>query len=45
LADRFLEAFASGAKSSELKKILADAGFSKMLLELREVFLSSRGRV
>lgn len=45
LADTFLEAFASGAKSSELKTILADAGFSKMLLELREVFLSSRGRV
>ncbi len=45
LADTFLEAFASGAKSSELKKILADAGFSKMLLGLREVFLSSRGRV
>jgi hypothetical protein len=44
LADTFLEAFASGAKSSELKKILADAAFSKMLLGLREVFLSSRGR-
>ena len=45
LADTFLEAFASGAKSSGLKKILADVGFSKMLLELREMFLSSRGRV
>ena len=45
LADTFLEAFASGAKSSELKKILADVGFSKKLLELREMFLSSRGRV
>jgi hypothetical protein len=45
LADTFLEAFASGAKSSELKGILADAGFSKMLLELREMFLKSRSRV
>lgn len=45
LADTFLEAFASGAKSSELKKILADIGFSKMLLELREMFLNSRSRV
>ncbi len=45
LADTFLEAFASGAKSSELKKILADVGFSKMLLELREMFLNARSRV
>jgi len=44
LADTFLEAFASGAKSSELKKILADVGFSKMLLELREMFLNARSR-
>ena len=45
LADTFLEAFASGAKSSELKKILADVGFSKMLLELREMFLTARSGV
>jgi len=45
LADEFLDAFASGAKSSELKEILADASFSKMLLEMREMFLNSRGRV
>ncbi len=45
LADTFLEAFASGAKSSDLKSILADVGFSKMLLELREMFLKSRSRV
>jgi hypothetical protein len=45
LADGFLEAFASGAKSSELKTMLADAGFSKMLLEMREMFLSSRAKV
>lgn len=45
LADEFLETFASGAKNSELKTILADAGFSKMLLGLREMFLSSRAKV
>jgi len=45
LADEFLEAYASGAKSSELKTILADAGFSKMLLAMREMFLNSRGRL
>jgi hypothetical protein len=45
LADSFLDAFASGAKSSELKAILADASFSKMLLELREMFLASRAKV
>ena len=45
LAHTFLDAFASGAKSSELKAILADAGFSKLLLRLREMFLSSRSRV
>lgn len=45
LADTFLEAFSSGAKSSELKKILADAGFSRMLLEMREMFLASRAKV
>jgi len=45
LADEFLETFASGAKSSELKTILAEAGFSKMLLEMREMFLDSRSRV
>lgn len=45
LSDEFLEAFASGAKSSELKEILADAGFSKMLLAMREMFLNSRSRV
>ncbi len=45
LADSFLEAFASGAKSSELKKILSDVGFSKLLLELREMFLNARSRV
>lgn len=44
LSDTFLEAFASGAKSSELKAILADAGFSKMLLAMREMFLKSRSR-
>jgi hypothetical protein len=44
LADTFLEAFASGAKSSELKAILADVGFSKMLLGLREMFLNARSR-
>lgn len=45
LAERFLEAFSSGAKSSELKAMLADAGFSRMLLEMREMFLASRARV
>lgn len=45
LADSFLDAYASGGKSSELKAILADAGFSKMLLELREMFLASRAKV
>jgi hypothetical protein len=45
LADGFLDAFASGAKSSELKAMLADAGFSKMLLGLREMFLASRAKV
>lgn len=45
LADSFLEAFSSGAKSSELKRMLADAGFSKMLLEMREMFLASRAKV
>lgn len=45
LADDFHEAFASGAKSSELKAMLAEAGFSKMLLELREMFLAARARV
>ncbi len=40
LADDYLDTFASGAKSSELKTILAEIGFSKMLLELREMFLS-----
>jgi len=44
LSDEFLEAYASGAKSSELKAILAEAGFSKMLLAMREMFLSSRSR-
>ncbi len=44
LSDEFLEAFASGAKSSELKAILAEAGFSKMLLAMREMFLKSRNR-
>ena len=44
LAQTFLDTFASGAKSSELKAILADAGFSKLLLKLREMFLNSRGR-
>lgn len=45
LADRFLDAFASGAKSSDLKAILAEASFSKMLLDLREMFLASRAKV
>ena len=45
LADSYLDAYASGAKSSELKAILADAGFSKMLLGLREMFLASRAKV
>jgi hypothetical protein len=45
LADSFLDAYASGGKSSDLKAILADAGFSKMLLELREMFLASRAKV
>lgn len=45
LADTFLDSFASGARSSELKAILAGAGFSKMLLELREMFLASRAKV
>lgn len=45
LADRFLESFGGGAKSSELKAILADVGFSKMLLEMREMFLDSRAKV
>jgi hypothetical protein len=45
LADTFLDSFASGAKSSELKTILSDAGFSKMLLALREMFLASRAKV
>lgn len=44
LADRFLDAFSSGAKSSELKAMLAEAGFSKLLLRLREMFLSSRAK-
>lgn len=45
LADRFLDSFSSGARSSELKEMLADAGFSKMLLGLREMFLTSRAKV
>lgn len=44
LADSFLEAYASDAKSSELKALLADAQFSKVLLELRDMFLKSRAR-
>ncbi len=44
LAQTFLDTFASGAKSSELKAILAEVGFSKMLLKLREMFLSSRAK-
>lgn len=44
LADTFLDTFANEAKSSELKELLAEAGFSKMLLELREMFLASRSR-
>lgn len=44
LADRFLDAYSSGAKSSELKAMLADAGFSKLLLKLREMFLASRAK-
>ncbi|MEE4273965.1 MAG: hypothetical protein V2I67_19975 [Thermoanaerobaculales bacterium] len=44
LADGFLEAFSSGAKSSDLKAILAQAGFSKLLLGLREMFLASRAK-
>jgi len=45
VSDNFLDTFASGAKSSELKAILAEVGFSKMLLELREMFLVSRTKV
>jgi len=45
LAHSFLDAFSSGAKSSELKRMLADAGFSKMLLEMREMFLAGRAKV
>jgi hypothetical protein len=44
LADDFLEAYSSGAKSSDLKAKLAEASFSKMLLEMREMFLKSRAR-
>ena len=44
LAEGFLEAFSAGAKSSDLKAMLADAGFSKLLLELREMFLASRAK-
>ena len=44
LSDNYLDTFASGAKSSELKAILAEVGFSKMLLKLRDMFLSSRSR-
>lgn len=45
LAGEFLEAYSSGAASSDLKAMLADAGFSKMLLEMREVFMACRSRV
>jgi hypothetical protein len=44
LADDFLEAYSTGAKSSDLKAMLAEASFSKMLLEMREMFLKSRAR-
>jgi hypothetical protein len=44
LAGAFIEAYTSEAKSSELKTILAEAGFSSLLLELREMFLNSRAR-
>jgi len=45
LSENYLDTFASGAKSSELKAILAEVGFSKMLLKLREMFLVSRAKV
>jgi hypothetical protein len=44
LADRFLDAYSSNAKSSDLKEMLSDAGFSKLLLEMREMFMESRAR-
>ncbi len=44
LADEFLEAYSSGAKTSQLKSMLADAEFSRMLLAMREAFMTSRGR-
>ena len=45
LADEFLDQYASQAKASDLKQILADAGFSKLLLTLREMFLKTRSQV
>ena len=44
LADDFLEAFSSDAKSSDLKNMLSEAGFSRMLLDMREMFMASRGK-
>lgn len=44
LADDFLEAFSSDAKSSDLKNMLSGAGFSRLLLDMREMFMASRGK-
>ena len=44
LADEFLKAHSSHAKASDLKEMLADAGFSKLLLSLREMFLAGRAK-
>jgi hypothetical protein len=44
LADEYLEAYRNDAKASDLKKMLSEAEFSKLLLALREMFLDSRSR-
>lgn len=45
LADTYLEAYDEDARASDLKEMLAQASFSKLLLTLREMFLGSRAKV
>jgi hypothetical protein len=44
LAEIYAQAQEAGSKKSELKNVLSEAGFSKLLLAMREVFLNSRVR-
>jgi hypothetical protein len=42
LAETYNDIYASGGKASDLKRVLADGGFSKKLLAMREMFLRCR---